>query len=185
MRYRELLESLPHPDQLTKMDAVVDFAFRDIDWGGGGGATIMALYADDTDIDDENENDVSDTPEFKEWFDGWAEDRAWDIWGDFSHLFDAQGNATLYRVITAPPDWTPGNRHPGIYWSWDKDAAEAHWGNFNNGHVKFRLAAKINSSVVDWVITLGMNIQPDYTDEKEIRIQENAPVEILKIERLK
>lgn len=178
-----LAESLPNPDNLADLDSIVSYTFSDIDWGGGSGEGIMQEYAEDFELSDDELNDIDiSSPQFKEWFSNWVEERVWDAWGNFSHLFDEQGNAILYRVITADPTWKPGDRHPGIYWSWDQDAAEAHWGSFGNGHVKFRMTARINSSVVDWTTTLAQNIQPDYEDEKEIRIKENAAVEILKTE---
>jgi hypothetical protein len=199
MRYRELLESLPHPTQLGNVDAMITFLFNNIEWDGVEGESLLHQYNkslnDDYDEDDYDEDDASqnlhnidiESPEFKKWFKNWAEDSIWEVWGNFEHLFDAQGNAILYRVITADPNWTPerDGRHPGVYWSWDKDSAEAHWGDYSNGQVAFRMTAKINSSNIDWVTTFGMNAQPSYEEEREIRIQENAPVEILKTERLK
>lgn len=190
-----LAESLPTPDALTEIDVIAYAAYQNIDWSGGGGEYVKTEYenengvvSDDDDDDDffsDSKSEVDETsPDFMSWFKGWVEDRAWNAWGNFSHLFDAEGNAILYRVITAPANWQPGERHPGIYWSWDVNAAQAHWGTFSTGDATWRMTAKINMRDIDWVATLVMNIDPSFEDEKEIRINEAAPVELLKVERL-
>jgi hypothetical protein len=190
-----LAEELPTPNHLVDAKAVFNLVYNDMDWSteAGGAASVKYAYAREHEIEINHDNfDGSDTsavdtntPEFTHWFKGWVEERLWDAWGNFAHLFDASGNATLYRVITAPADWKPDARHPGIYWSWDKNAADAHWGDFSEGNVKWRIAAEVNMSVVDWTTTLAMNIMPDYEDEKEIRIRENSPVNIIGVEQIR
>lgn len=189
-----IAEDLPTPDKLVDEKEIINRVFNEIEWDGFAGEQLLDQYCRESGIErDEDESGLSggapfevspDTEDFRGWFKGWATDLIWDAWGNFSHLFDSQGNATLYRVITAPANWTPGDRHPGIYWSWDKDAADAHWGDFSDGQVKWRMTGIINMRDVDWESTISMNILPDYKDEREIRIKEGSPVKLVKVERI-
>lgn len=186
-----IAEDLPSPEQLVNTKAVYELVYSHTDFTSLDGRYFLSRYARDNDIIDNDDFDDFDGPsgvdptsrEFREWLEDWVDDEVWDVWNNFSHLFDAAGNATLYRVITAPSDWQPGERHPGVYWSWDADAAEAHWGNYD-GQVEWRITAIINKSVVDWVRTLAMNVMPQYKEEREIRIFENAPINVVKVERV-
>ncbi len=187
-----LAEELPTPDRLIDMKAIVQIVGDSLSDTDLNFEHLVQQYARENDIEfDDDGTGLGDEPnvdanseEFKSWFINWIEEQVWDAWGNFAHLFDGDGNATLYRVITAPRDWTPGDRHPGIYWSWDEDAAEAHWGDFSDGQVKWRLTGVINMRDVDWTTTLSMNVQPDYKDEKEIRIKDGAPVKLMKVEQI-
>ncbi len=121
-------------------------------------------------------------PEGEEWDDylrDWCENRIYDVMWNIGHLF--KGNTLrVYRTITAPRDWKPDpNRHPGIYWSWDEHASEAHWGEYGEGHVNWQLVADVTADQIDWPRTLVQNALPSYDSEKEIRLIENTPVEII------
>jgi hypothetical protein len=132
---------------------------------------------EDDDISDEDQAD------FKEFVLDWCRDTLHNSYYKFQHLFK-DGVITLYRVITAPVDWKPDERHPGIYWSWDKHAAEAHWGDFRQGNVKWRMTTQVKSEDIDWDATLLMNANPSYEEEREIRILEK-PITLTNVERLK
>jgi hypothetical protein len=93
-----------------------------------------------------------------------------------------QGDSIMiYREITAPPDWTPDDPTVplGIYWSWNKNAAEAHWGKFSAGHVKFLMTGKVNIADVDWAHTLAVNAHPSSSEECEIYVPNDSDVELL------
>jgi hypothetical protein len=111
--------------------------------------------------------------EFKSKLKYWAIDRVEEAYWNIEQKMKGD-TIRVYRVITAPPDWTPGDRHLGIYWSWDEHAAEAHWGEFGTGHVKWRLIADVTSRQIDWVSTLAANGSPDLENEKEITLRENV-----------
>jgi hypothetical protein len=114
-----------------------------------------------------------------------------DVWDwCYGQILDAAYSVTknikgdsirCWRVITAPDDWNPEAQHPGMYWSWDKSAAAAHWGDYKGGHREWLIEADIPVDSVDWVMTFVMNANPEYEEEKEIRIFENAPVNIISI----
>jgi hypothetical protein len=175
--------------------AVVAGVYNAIDWSGGSGEGCLHDYAREMQIDyDNDEIDFGDldahlavdrnSPEFKDWFAGWVErnygDAEWDILDkvDNHHI-------TLWRCITAPEDWTPEGRHPGICWSYIEDAAEAHWGHGVNGHVEWMMQASVPVEGINWLDTLIMAGQPDYEDEKEVRLIDDYPVTVEKYWRKK
>ncbi len=163
--------------------AVADYVNRNLDWSSGDGEQVMEEYRNDMDLDDEDEDgdhievDMS-TPEFESWFERWVEGQ----YGEAEWYINEglrSGKITLYRCITAPEDWTPDpNRHAGVYWTWDKQAASAHWGDFNSGHIKWMLETEVIEDAIDWVATLGQNAMPCYAEEKEVRLKEGRPVTI-------
>lgn len=107
----------------------------------------------------------------------WAEERVYDALSNIEWL-GRHGTIPIWREITAPANWTPDAQHPGIYWSWDQHAAEAHWGNFDGGNVKWLMHARVAMKNVDWPATLAMNANPDYESEKEIRLKPNTPIKL-------
>jgi hypothetical protein len=86
------------------------------------------------------------------------------------------GVIPVWRVITAPVNWVPGNQPLGSYWSWDENAAEAHWGDSSNGNVEWIMHGEIAMGDVDWVSTISQNANPDYEHEKEIRLKAGKKV---------
>lgn len=112
----------------------------------------------------------------------WCRERVSDAFSEIDHRIRG-GTIRCWRVITAPKDWVPSG-HPGVYWSWDRDAAEAHWGNYSDGYVPWEITADIPSSSIDMTMSLVMNAHPDYEDEREVRIFKDAPVKIVSTRRL-
>ena len=115
-----------------------------------------------------------DTPEFTEAFVKWSKDEVEASLDEITQLFK-NDKLRVWREITAPVDWKPSG-HPGLYWSWEKDAAEAHWGDGEG--VKWLLEATVTFDQIDWVETLGRNASTSYNDEKEIRVLASADVKL-------
>jgi hypothetical protein len=92
------------------------------------------------------------------------------------------GKLRAWREIRADENWTPEQQHPGIYWSWDENTAEAHWGGGHEGHgpVTWMMEALLNPAQINWPITIAMNANPSYEEEREVRIFPNTPVEIVR-----
>jgi hypothetical protein len=98
-----------------------------------------------------------------------------------SHITD--GKVSMWRVILVKPEWIQhlsqyGGRL-GIYWSFEKNAAEPHWGEYGKNEVIFE--ALINENEIDWKTTIELNVNPTYSDEKEIRLFENTELNIISI----
>lgn len=115
--------------------------------------------------------------EFDAWVYDWVGDKAYECYYQIVHFF-RDDNIRGYRMITAPADWKPDQRHPGLYWSWDKRAADAHWGSFKEGHVKWMLEADIPWSAIDWTTTLAQNVGPSSEEEKELRVIDGFPIRL-------
>jgi hypothetical protein len=171
--------------------ALVKAVYDDMDWSGGAGEGCLAAYEyenknyDEDDNEDEDEfgekhlkHDVT-SPEFMEWFAGWIEENYSGPEYDITDRVQ-NGHITLWRCITAPADWTPEGRHPGIYWSYIQEAASAHWGSFGGDQVEWIMQATVPVGAIDWEATLRMAAQPDYEDEKEVRLEEGFPVVVEK-----
>lgn len=189
MRYKQIIESVDLPDAVLSQAA--EGLLDAIDWEGGDGETVMYMLGYryngseyvDTD-DDENVADL-DSPEIKSKLKYWAKSRVENSLDNILYHFNGD-IIRVYRMITAPKNWKPDpNRHPGQYWSWDKQSADAHWGSFNNGHVKWLMTADIHSNQIDWVQTLSVNSNPSQEDEAEITVPENVPIKLINYERLR
>jgi hypothetical protein len=180
---------------ITNVDraALVKAIYNDMDWSGGAGEGCLHDFEQDHRTYDDDENEVQDdeeygekhlkhdvtTPEFMEWFAGWVENNYSGAEYDITDQIK-NGHITLWRCITAPENWTPEGRHPGIYWSYIKEAAAAHWGSFEPGHVEWVMQATVPVEAIDWEATLRMAGQPDYEEEKEVRLEEGFPVTVEK-----
>ena len=177
---RDLIRLVENMFKEPDWDQVVASMEREIKNSSADHATVRAEYG----LDDPYDKSQDDTPEFHEFVKDWCHDKAGDAFYSISSKFN-NGHIEAWRVITAPETWKVTDQHPGIYWAWDKNAADCHWGEFGNGQVKWRIHARIPETSVDWIATVIMNALLSYTEEREIRIYPDAPVEILDVERVK
>jgi hypothetical protein len=159
--------------------AIAVYAYGAMDWSDD---EYIYMYRQETgrshEADDESgwDFDTKD-PDFLKWFHQHIEEQADEVYRIISNQIHG-GKIEVYRVITAPRDWTPSDRHPGIYWSWDFKAAEAHWGSFDSTHIKWVMEATLNSTDIDWIPTIAMNCLSQFKDEKEIRVKPGTHIEI-------
>lgn len=164
-----LVESLTAPDPAIEQ-AVYDYVRSEA--LGGGDDDIMDYYKE---ARRRQKRDL----DFDEWLKGYVRNRLKQTYANLRTCLGSDGKLHLYRVITAPDDWQPDpNRHPGIYWSWDEEAAQAHWGNHNGTNTEWMLEAAVDEDAVDWIETLARNVMPVWEEEREIRLKKDAPVEI-------
>lgn len=152
-------------------------------------------YGSDDDDHDEDEEKVDeygddgagepiDDERFERYIEQWAQENVYDVCRSIRRYI--KGDVIrCYRVIMAPENWDPEAQHPGVYWSWDRHAAQAHWGNFGSGQVEWIMVADLPVTIVDWPVSLAMNANPDTGDEREIRIFDGAPVKLLQVARRK
>jgi len=132
-------------------------------------------YNNFSDIADEHP-DVKQ--KFWDWLPSFMKGRVEDAYHDIvSRSSHQNGLVSLYRVIRAPTDWFPdhiADRPLGIYWSFEMDSAEAHWGG-GDGY-NWMIEARAPISAINWPVTLENKII--YEGEDEIRIHEGTPVEV-------
>lgn len=130
----------------------------------------------------ESEDDQPDPEDMSARISAWCENRVAEVYYDLEYL-GRGGFIPAWRVVTAPANWKPSDwEHPGVYWSWDKDAAEAHWGDTQdeagNAFTTWEMHADIPVGDIDWLITIIMNADPSYANEKEIRVKQKAQIKI-------
>jgi hypothetical protein len=130
-----------------------------------------------------NESNMEpDEDGFEDAFDEWLKEHCWDEVNNYYYEIHSQvenGAIECYRMITAPKTWKIDQQHPGLFWSWDLDAADAHWGKFNKGDVRWLITAQIPELSIDWIKTLVQNGHESYKDEKEVRIFDSAAVNVI------
>jgi len=152
---------------------VLDYKVRELgyDWSG--------IEDNEDDLDDE---EIMETPEFIEFV-------QYELEGILWHVKDMipihKGYVSIFRKMTVRSNWEKNlkkHKHLGIYWSWDEDAAEAHWGKFAKGYKDILIVSKVKEKYVNWIDTFELNIHPSLgEEEREIRLFKNTPI---KIERL-
>lgn len=181
MRFRDLFESIPSMSMMIPPEVeqkVVAWVKHEIDMGNEEMILMEYRMAHGRDPYDMDRSDT-EKPGFDEWLHDWVADKAYDVL--YSIRQRLQGDKLpVFRVITADANWTPDGRHPGIYWSWDKRAADAHWGDFSGAHLVWMIEGAITWDAIEWVNTLAKNVCQSSSEEKEIRLIDNAPVEILR-----
>ncbi len=106
----------------------------------------------------------------------WCEGKIDEVYYEIGSLA-RNGAIPAWRAVTADEGWKPSDwDHPGIFWSWDKDAAEAHWSG-GQSHT-YLMSAEIPIQDIDWVNTLVMNANPSYMQEREIRVFKGTNIEV-------
>ena len=131
-------------------------------------------------IMDAEDDEILDSERFKKWLKYEVEYKIEDAIDTLSGYID-NGIITMWRDMTVDDAWlknlgTTGQRL-GRYWSYERDAAEAHWGGKESNNIKIQIS--VNSEYIDWDQTIEANIDPNTgEDEKEITLFKNTPINI-------
>lgn len=81
----------------------------------------------------------------------------------------------IYREISAGDIASVRVGKIGVYWSFDPDKAEAHWGR--GGEPKYLVSAEVDEGSVDWLATVELNLDWNTgQDEAEIRLYPGARI---------
>lgn len=116
---------------------------------------------------------------FLQWFRDTFTDRIWQKYYEIDQHVQ-NGMIIVYREISAPADWQPDpTRHPGLFWSWDERAAEAHWGSMAPNQVSWVMVAQVPVGAINWTSTLAKNASFTQEEEKEIELRPRAKVVVL------
>lgn len=109
-----------------------------------------------------------------------------------AHLEIEGDKAIVYREITVPDEGEflvylssglpmPKFKGIGVYWSFDRDSAQAHWGNGSHEHTVL-MKGRVDLSDIDFKTTILLNLHPSLgEDEAEIRLKAGAKVEVVAI----
>jgi hypothetical protein len=107
------------------------------------------------------------------------------------YLYDLEkytkdSNIIIYREISCDDKFLEELKEGkveklGIYWSFEEDAAEAHWAKAGHNR-KILFVAKVNGKYIDEEGTLTSWLHP-YTgkEERELRIIEGSPVSLIEV----
>lgn len=91
----------------------------------------------------------------------------------------------IYREIHVDSKWvdnlSKNIKRLGIYWTYDKNRAEAYWGHDKSKNIVVTITAVIRENQVNWVETLQQNTDMYFSDEKEIRLFKNTPIQLIEI----
>lgn len=144
----------------------------------------LDYYIKQYNLEDEDEDKIRESEGFKEYIKSILEDNLNDAKENIYDTFNFDGNLYIYRAITVDDNWinhlkTEGKRL-GIYWSWNPDSAETHWGNYKKPNIAI-IEAEINEKYVNWLETFNLNMDLSLGDENEIRLFKNTPLKIISI----
>ena len=154
-----------------------------IDWGN---ELLANEYIYDNGRDEDeiyNYEEVYDTEEFKEWFDEYTEGRFYEM-VDILYSYIDNGKIKIWRMMDVKKDWIDAlekqGKHLGIYWSYEEDVAEAHWGKGLKHSIL--IESEVPENGVDWNETILANIHPvTGEEEKEITLFKGTPINIKSI----
>lgn len=122
-----------------------------------------------------------------------------DFMSDFNHKAEEDaGDLLIYRCLSVddqeefvfyiangqPVENYEGGHYEGlgIFWAWDEDRAQCHWGS-GRGAGNVTVNARVPFSSIDPYVTLVLNLNPSLgKDEAEIRLKEGADLEVLGVD---
>jgi len=95
------------------------------------------------------------------------------------------GRIKIWRAMSVNKEWESRlqteAKHLGIYWSWDQEGAEPHWGYNTELPFTTIMEAEVDETSVDWYPTIRLNIEPVSFEEKEIRLVKGSKINIISI----
>lgn len=144
---------------------------------------LQSRYAWDRgfDEDDVDFSDEDTAADYRELVAEYAWERVSEALSDLCFYVDSEeGQVSAWRALAVSPDFLEVGLHErpiGRYWSFDKGAAEAHWGNFQDGRREIVLYGVVRLEDVDWQTSVVMNAHSN--EEKELRLKQTAFVRVL------
>ena len=146
---------------------------------------FMDLYKHEEQLTDVDDEDI-DQEDFLNWLEYELRYKLEELIRLYRNELIQNGKVTVWRAMTVTSSWLDHlereGKHLGIYWTWDPDAADTHWGDYSKPS-KVLIEAEVPENGVDWEKTLITNVEP-FTgdDEKEITLIKGVPLRILSIE---
>ena len=143
---------------------------------------LVHQYMHEENIDNEEDVDYSD---FLEWVKYELKYIAENFIENLNKNIIKNGKIRVWRAMKVKNDWEsklPNEaKHLGIYWTWDKDCAETHWGYNQDLPFTAVMEAEIDEKLVDWYPTIRLNTEPISYEEKEIRLVKGSPIKMTSI----
>ena len=146
--------------------------------------SYLEYYIERKELDEDDKDEIRESDDFYEYIKDMLEQRLEEAKENIHYKIEYNtGKIILYRAIDVDDNWlehlkTKG-KHLGIYWSWDSDGAVAYWGKGKK--LEAVIEIEIDEKYINWQETLAMNMSPDFSEEKEIRLFKNTPININRI----
>lgn len=173
----ESLLSSVNIDKIANPDRIKDISHQD--------EFLKSLYKEENYLQDLDDDEI-DEEDFLNWLQYDTKFKIEELVDFYKREVIKNGRVTVWRRITVKESWldhlAKEGKHLGVYWSWDPDAADTHWGDFSKKSTAL-IEAEVPENGVDWEETLVANIQPMMgDDEKEIKLHRGVPLKIISIE---
>jgi hypothetical protein len=170
------ISSLPMDDVINKkfLDIVLSDSYNR--------ESLIYQYMHEEGISDESEVDEE---EFSDWVKYELDYLASEFITKVNTDLIKNGKIKIWRAMSVNKEWESRlqteAKHLGIYWSWDQEGAEPHWGY--NMELPFTtiMEAEVDETSVDWYPTIRLNTEPVSFEEKEIRLVKGAKIKIVSI----
>jgi len=129
---------------------------------------LLDYFIEENDLDETKEDEIRSSSDFYNFIYNELEEHYITAHENiYDRIDDSVNKITIYRVITVQDNWInhlkKQGKRLGIYWSWDSDAAEAHWGDSKRKNETI-IEVDIDEKYVDWITTFKMNTHPIYSD---------------------
>lgn len=194
LRIFETIDSIIDDSDVTKSynslsdpgikDSIVDdtkrsMAFSDYE-------AFVYGYRQENDDKEMEEDDLIESEQFQEWVVEELKNKYDEILETFDYLYHSK-DIEIFRVITIRNNkWLTRLNTSydktiplGIYWSYEENAAEPHWG----GHgINVHIAAQVNPNDVDWYQSMMANMNVSIGEmEKELTLKPKVNLNVFKI----
>jgi hypothetical protein len=146
---------------------------------------LIPQYKDENYLYDVDDEDI-DRDDFLAWVEEDLKFKVDELIRFYKSEVIKNGRVSIWRKITVSDDWMDHfikeGKHLGIYWTWDPDAAETHWGDYSKKSTAL-IEATVPENGVDWEKTLRINVEPLIgDDEREITLSKGVPLQIVSVE---
>ena len=173
----ESLLSSVNIDKIADPVRIKDISYQD--------EFLKDLYKEENYLQDLDDDEI-DEEDFLNWLQYDIKFRVEELINFYKREVIKNGRVKIWRRLTVKESWldhlAKEGKHLGVYWSWDPDAADTHWGDFSKKSTAL-IEAEVPENGVDWEETLVANIQPMIgDDEKEIQLYRGVPLKIVSIE---
>lgn len=197
----ELIKIKPQSEQKNENTGLTEASLADIDTSNLLTKTVNHYFKEEhdeielflerfrstyEDTFDDTDEEILNSVEFKQFVYQDLHNNLSDAINEIENKIE-NGKLVLFRQMEVTQEWLENllytGKHLGIYWTYDKETADAYWGK--NKPFTIIISIEIDENYIDWDETLALNMNPTYSTEKEIRLFKNTPIKINSIERVK
>ena len=167
-----------------------------LDLSSDGDVGAVWYSAGKTEDDFDDDDGLGDFPtegdEWDEALKGYIKERFADFEGAFDHTAKEEGSSLHVTRCISVGDaekfvgllkqnrYMKSYKGVGIFWSWDKDKADCHWGT---GKDHILLHGLVDARHINTKNTVMKNLQPSLGEEEaEIEVEEGSPIKVLIVE---